>query len=232
MTVTCNQRRNFRKTMIRATMRPMIETMEQRALMSVSFSGGSSITEITDYSLCATARIGDNGDPWGLASVVSQTATEYAGSAINEWDSNLANGLDSGWVDFAFSADMASGAMSWAVVGADTITYVGNVGTGVSNVEIQAGVTSGGMAFAFSNMSVKFYSGDTLIDTETFSDGPAVDTMSAQTSSAAESRAVVTPGASTCDKVIITGSIRLQAAQGVSAIGEDVFGKIYIHDVA
>ncbi|MGA2501880.1 MAG: hypothetical protein ABSH20_29410 [Tepidisphaeraceae bacterium] len=233
MMTALTQRQHSKKIAATKTTTPVVvETMEQRTLMSVSMSTGSSITNITDYSLYAQACMGDNGDPWGFAGISSGTATEETGDAIKQWDSNLDDGLDSGLVNFTFTADRAAGTMSWAVAGADTITYSGSFGTGISQVDLQAAATTAGMAFSFSNVSLSFYSNNTLADTETISSGPAVNTIGAQTSDPAESIARVTPNASNCDKVVITGNIRLQAAQGTYPGATDIFGAIYIHDAA
>ena len=221
------QRRNSsRLTTMRAAAPVVVETMEPRTLMSVSMSSGSTITDLTGYAVYAQACMGDNGDPWGVMGLSSGTAAEETGYAPIEWDSNLSNGLDSGLIDFTFTVNTAAGTMSWAVGGADPITYDGNVGSGVGQVAIQAAVTSGGMAFAFSNVSLSFYNNNSLVDTEDVTSGPAANTIG-QGSSPAEQLAIVTPDASS-DKVVITGSLRLQAAQGTYPLPSDIFGQIFI----
>ncbi|MFI5380489.1 MAG: hypothetical protein ACHRHE_14425 [Tepidisphaerales bacterium] len=228
MTMQLTQRRRFSKTAARqATTPALVESLEQRQLMSVSLSSGSSITDITGYCLYSEACMGDNGDPWGVPGITSGTATEETGYAIMTWDDNLSDGLDSGVIGFTFTADMAGGSMSWAVGGADPVTYSGSLGSGIGEVDIQAGVLGSGMAFTFSSVTLRFYNNNTLVDTETISSGPAVNTIGAQTSSPAESLAVVTPEAS-CNKVVVTGNIRLQAAQGTYPGATDIFGQIFI----
>jgi hypothetical protein len=231
MMMQLTQRRRFSKIATRQPTPASVEPLEQRQLMSVSLSSGSEITEITGYSLYAEALMGDNGDPWGVAGVASGTAGEEMGYSFQEWDANLANGLDSGLIDFNFTVDLDAGSISWTVGGADTITYSGTFGTGISQVDIRAGVLSSGMAFTFSNLSLSFYNDNSLVDTET-PGSIAASTIGAQTSDPAESLAVVTPDASSCDKVIVTGKIRLQAAQGINVGATDIFGQIYIHDAA
>ncbi len=211
---------------------PAIETMETRQMLSISLTSGSTISQITDYAVYAEARMGSNGDPWGIAELVAGTSSEEIGWSSREWDNNPYDGFDSGWINFTFALDMNAGCMSWTLQGADTITCYGDFGSTIGQVDIRAAVVTNGMAFAFSDVEVQFYDDESLLDWNVLISCPAVDTLESQNTSPAESLAQVTPNTAGATKVLVTGSLRLQAAQGVYPDWSDLFGDIYIHEAA
>jgi len=206
-----------------------VEVLERRRLMSITTTSDSSITTITDYGYDAAFRFGDNGYAWGIGEVAVGNATDgETDSAVRVWDSNLSDGLDSGWVSFNVTLDLSSSSPLVASVngGSNVSDYSSSLAQ-VSKVTLQAGVLGDGMAISFSSLSASFYKGSTLITSDSLGSASA-NTLSSNSGLPAETIITDTISANNCSKVVVTGLIRLQANQGVYPGEESIFGQVAI----
>src|SRR3954465_12720630 len=101
-----------------------------------------SITQITGFSVCAKARVGSNGSVSGVAECLTGKTTGVS-TGRKTWDTNLANGLDSGLVAVSLTVGARGG--HWAVGGAapTTIDFTASWGE-IQTVTLQAAVSGSG----------------------------------------------------------------------------------------
>ncbi len=226
-----NRRRGESKAERRGVQeRVTFENLEPRQFLSVSEFLHSYISDIGSYNLYSQASMGDNGYPDGIPGVYVGVSDSANQSAYREWDSDLSDGLDSGWVAVSFTATLGStNTAQFSVGGAGTTYYSGGSATAISEVDIRAAVAGPDMAMSWSNLSVAFYQGSSLVETVSLGNDVAVSTIGSQTWDPAEMIAQITPTQSNCDKVVVTGSIRLQAAAGTYPGPNDIFGQVFIH---
>jgi hypothetical protein len=96
----------------------------------------------------------------------------------------------------------------------------------VNSVTVRAAVQGSFMEMDWRSISVKFYSGTSIVETDPLSDFGA-STMTSDTTQ--EAVTVLTPNVSNCTGVTVTGQARLQAAQGTTVGPNDIFGQILIN---
>jgi hypothetical protein len=191
-----------------------------------------SITPITGFCVLAKVKVGSNGNVLGAPECVTGISTEVS-NGRKTWDSNLADGLDSGWVPIALTLD--AGGAKWDVSGASParIDYAASWGE-IFRVTLQAAVDGAGRKFSFRNVVIGFFthSSDTVPD-ETIGlvspDVPVADTMGLNNPIDAEQITEVSPDGSGYKKVQVTADVRLQST-GTSLPGsEAVFGGIFVY---
>src|SRR5205085_11328087 len=113
------------------------------------------------------------------------------------WDSNLGDGLDSGWRSVSLTLNVSgTDQLSFAADGANTLTYSAGLLTHIQQVTVRAAVAGAEMGFAWEGLSISFYNGNALIQTDSVGCGPAVDTSNAYTNDPAQSVAVASSSAS------------------------------------
>src|SRR4051812_12721029 len=81
----------------------LVELMEPRCFMSVSSWTADSISNVSG-AYFGEALMGDNGSYWGCPTATAGTGDEAEIWTYRPWDSNLDDGLDSGWCTFEMYA--------------------------------------------------------------------------------------------------------------------------------
>jgi hypothetical protein len=204
----------------------VLERMEERRHLSISSWSDNYITDMSSYQLHADALFGGNSSSSGIAGLdIGTPSAGITDTAFKQWDSNLADGLDSGTLSAQLTAD--AGSATWQVSGGSKTMSSSYAGSSISSVAIRAAVTGSDMAFTWSNVVVKFYSEGALMETDSVSSGPQVNTYNGARYPA-ECVVVVTPGDTYYDKVVVTGSVRLQAAQGSLVNPNSIFGQVFV----
>jgi hypothetical protein len=101
------------------------------------------------------------------------------------------------------------------------------VGSGVlvNKVTLNAVVQGASMEMDWHNVTVKFYVGTLIVETDAVPDFGA-STMTSGTSQQAVT--VVTPTVPLCTGVSVVGQVRMQAAAGTPVGPNDVFGQVMI----
>jgi hypothetical protein len=199
--------------------------------MSITFGEVTSdpIT-YTGSALYATLDVGsDIGSPGDTTGLPSYTIGDTAGDenwAYYNWDSNLDDGFDTGNAGVMFRG-AAGGAESLAVgsgpfLSASTATF-GSVGS----VDIVATVyiTS---EVKWSNVTVRFYRAGSLQEIDSVGAGPDVNTTNTPSTPEAQQVLTVTPAVSGCDRVIVTGSLRMTAPAGTNPTASDMSANILV----
>jgi hypothetical protein len=148
-------------------------------------------------------------------------------SSYTTWDTNLTDGLDSGWKNVTFALNNKNNGDMSVKVGLSNVLTI-NVGSSVvvNSVTVRAAVQGSFMEMDWRSISVKFYSGTSIVETDPLSDFGA-STMTSDTTQ--EAVTVLTPNVSNCTGVTVTGQARLQAAQGTTVGPNDIFGQILIN---
>jgi hypothetical protein len=102
-----------------------------------------------------------------------------------------------------------------------------NAGSGISinAITIRAAVQNSNMEMDWRNLQVSFYSGNSVVETDTVPDFNA-STMTGGT--VQEAISVVTPTATGITGVSVVGQVRLQAAAGTYPGPSDIFGQVLV----
>ena len=205
----------------------IIEALELRDFKSVTTAINSSFTDLSSYSYYADAQLGDNGDWTGLPALDAGKNGDDPNYAENQWDADLSDGLDSGWVDASFSVDNSTNNVDLSVADQDAISFSSGSSLSIHQVAIVAGVDMAGVIASWRNLSVSFYSGSTL--GETISVGSlTADNSTATTDSDKEAIAIVTPSGTGYNHIVVSGQMRLQSNSDVVPGSDSVWCKVAI----
>jgi hypothetical protein len=203
------------------------ELLEPRRLMSVTGWTGSYITDLSGADYFGTVLYGDNGDPWGSPTASAGNGGADAGWSYAEWDAYLDDGLDSGWRSVSFSLNTSgTGQLGFDVAG-ESISYSAGAPTSISSVTIRAAVLGAELAMDWANLNVGFYQNGQLVETVQPS-AISASTMNAGNNNPRETVIVMTPNASNCNGVLVTGNVRLRSAAGTYPNPNDIFADIRI----
>jgi len=207
---------------------PMIEPLEERRLLAVSIFGNDYVSILDGFGLFGKVQLGDNGYEWGSPSLLLGTSSSY-NTGTYEWDSYLEDGLDSGWRQIGFTANISgTDQMYMQVAGGDAVYYSGNALSSIGSVSIRAAVTGPDMKMSWRGLSVSFLRNGSIVETFWLDDLVA-DTMGEWDFDGKEMIANVTPTYSDCDEVAVSGQMRMQAEEGAWVGPSDIFGDILIY---
>jgi hypothetical protein len=204
--------------------RALMEEIEGRRMMSVSFYQATSLSDLSG-NYFGQVLVGDNGNACGMPTVVVGQGDEQLAWCYPAWDSNLDDGLDSGWV--ATSFQLGSGGISMDVAKDGSASYASGSPVSVSQVTLRTAVTSAGMEMSWRDLVVNFYKGGQIVESITV-DELTANTMNSASSDAQESVAVVTGNSTDYDAVTVTGQARLMTAEGTYASPGDIFGQVLV----
>jgi len=185
------------------------------------------ISGLAGYCIFSEAVVGSNGagvDP--ELTLGGSSGLKVVGRST--WDTNLADGFDTGWISVEFNLKPGGGAagVTWKV-GTTTLTYTQSTYGKIAALHIYAAVQQPASA-SWRNLSVKFYKGGSQTDSFSLRNGPAVDTTSPGSPAAREQILTVTPAASDNDQVIISASIKLTDPSTVLPSVDDLLAQIYV----
>jgi hypothetical protein len=208
-----------------------IEAMEPRRLQAMLQEWTSSeLSLITDFTYLAESTWGSNGFTASAPELVLATETQTLSTARIQWDSNILNGIDSGWRPVSFSCNLiGSDQVTWNA-SQSTANAIGDRGDFIDKVTLRAAVMHNGMSAAWRNLTIRFYQGNELIDEEIITSGPAADTLSSNTDEPFESILELYPSEEGCDKVTISGEVRFATAEGVYPDVRDLFAQVFVHE--
>jgi hypothetical protein len=202
--------------------------------MIVMTMDSPTVSDTNDYSLYADAVVGSNGDPYCIPGYDLGTDPSTSSGADITWDQSVANGdlsagFDTGNCNFLLDSNLGSGTNSLEIGGnsGSALTYDTDGSQTIGSVEIVAGAEITGTA-AWKNLSVSFFQGGTLQETQTFGQGPSVDTTDPSTGGSAEQTMTVTPVNPNDDHVIVSGTFRLTSPAGVTPGPTDLFCKVFV----
>jgi hypothetical protein len=210
----------------------LMEGLEQRTMLSVSSWTDSSITDLNGYSMLAEVRFGSNGweDPGAVnGMVLAMEDGEVAGAPVS-WDSNLFDGLDSGWNDVRFAANVAgTDRILWTVGEFDSLSPYTDLSDSIGSIVIRAAVLEGGLGMMWRSVLVQFKRGGQLMES-VFVGSVSADRRGANEEGPAESIVVVAPSAIDYDEVIVTGAVRMVGNPGVWPGPYDIAGQIFVYE--
>jgi hypothetical protein len=191
----------------------------------------SSISNIIGYCAYAEVKYGSNGAAGGVPEygVGHDPSDTVTGRRV--WDGNLADGLESGWINVELALEPGGGAndVKWTVFGGtpNPVFYSGVTYGTIVQVRVRAAVQAP-VQMQWRSVTVKFYKNGTMVDSFTRRAGPEVDRRSYPTPVAAEQVLTVVPAAADNDKVVVTGQVRLHAPAGISLQATDLFGQVFV----
>jgi hypothetical protein len=190
------------------------------------------VSTLSGYAIFADARLGGNGDPWGTPErVVGQDEYNAEYDRLT-WDSNLEDGFDTGQVSSSLvvTSDVANDTVfADNQITSDSLSYsstsIGHIGI----IEFRAFTQAAG-AVQWSDVDVRFYRDDVLIESYSASAGPSVDTSTSTEDTTSEAILRITPGATDYDRVEIYGVFRMTFdSPNVYAGPTDMAAQIFVY---
>lgn len=204
----------------------ILEPIEPRRHLSLTSWVSDTLSILTD-AYFGEVRFGNDGDPLGYATGMSGVGEIPVTWSYTTWDTNLTDGLDSGWKTVTFALNNKNnGDMSFKVGLSNILTLNVGPSVAVNSVTLRAAVQGASMEMDWHNITVKFYSGTSMVESDPIPDF-AASTMTSGTTQ--ESVTVLTPTAQNCTGVTVAAQVRLQAAQGTTVGPNDIFGQILIN---
>lgn len=201
--------------------------------MTITTATNDSISDLTGTAY-AEAIYGNNGDTGGVPGYdTGDPASDNVYGYIT-WGDDPPEPLDSGEVDFNFQALPGGGTngVLWDVTGgsAGQLQYSNAAYGTLVSVTLRAAVTLAGCKVSMNGVVVKFYKGGVLIESATLNSGqnPVADALASSDPVAIEQVTVVTPANTDNDKVVVTGTVRLQTLAEIAPAPTDLFGQIYL----
>jgi hypothetical protein len=176
--------------------------------------------------LYASIQSGSNGSfAWAPELCLDTFTGTTTGQQL--WDDDLEDGFDSGVVGVALDTN-AGGSGGTVVLHtesacASTVSSDGG-GIWVQGVIIRAVAQVPGEV-SWSDVTVSFYNGDELGETVCIAEGPDAKLTGSGT---AEQRMLVEIADGGYDRVVVSGSLRMQGASGVTPAWGDLFGDIQV----
>jgi len=189
------------------------------------------------HCVVAAAWVGSNGPGNDPELGVGKTLGGDWSVGHVTWDANLANGFDSGWVNVQLTLEAGGGAnnVRWTASPggvAVQLPYSGVTYGAITKVQVRASASGPNRRMSWASLQVRFLRAGTEVDSiaipaecwpvaSTFGGGPG----------ASDQRIIqITPALnSDPDKVIVSGSVRLES-QATTLPGPDaVNGQIYVY---
>jgi hypothetical protein len=175
-------------------------------------------SEITGYASRAKLWVGSNGDEFGAPECFVGTSSSAA-TGRRQWDANLADGLDSEFVVFSFTAQAAggSGGLALAVNGASpsSISFSSAPQTTIGSIKIRVAVEAADRKASLRNVVVKFFLGasdTTAFETKRIgsASAPVANTMGEDDPVSVETAINVFPARTDYQKVVVTAEVRFE----------------------
>jgi hypothetical protein len=178
----------------------------------------------TGFRCFADILFGANGAlPWMVPEVTAGSSTENADSASTVWDEDLEDGFDSGQIGVNFAADLSSGTTTLTAGSGAAVSHAGPTGGAVGSVLIRAAAQVDGDV-EWSGLTITFWNDEVAVETIS----PGGFEADGTSSSSDEQILRVTPSASGCDRVTVTGSLRMHAAPQAYLESTSLFGQILV----
>ncbi len=205
----------------------LIESFEPRLFMSVTSWTSNQISDLSD-SYFGEVLFGDNGSTWGYPTTEAGSTDTADTWTFTQWDPNPDDGIESESHEVALSINAdGAGSGSWKVDSDSPASFsVASSGT-IHQVAIRAAVMGSQMEMDWADVEVDFYQHGKLVETVVPA-APTVSTMDSTNNDPAESVVMVTPTNGNDDGVVVTGSVRLKAAQGTYPGPSDIFGQVLV----
>lgn len=204
-----------------------LETLEGRRHLSVSTWTVGTLEPQATAGVVADVRLADNGDPFGDPTTAIAVDGVVVDDARFAWDSDVWDGIDSEWRYFGFGVECGDSGGIYLDLADASANDSGGVYTSIGSVRIVSGVAGEGMSFGWADVEVRFFREGVLEET-VFVGNTGADRITDPASGPLQTIVEVTPGAGDYDEVVVTGSLRLRAAEGVWPGGNDIFGQIQI----
>jgi hypothetical protein len=194
--------------------------------MSFVVSMDQNISDVSGYSIYGEAIVGGEGSTWGDPDIDTGTDTSNNSYGYLPWGGNIAaGGLDTGGMGFELDANLATG-QDILTVDDQAITYQGAPSGTVGSVEVRVAADVPATV-SLDNISVKFFQGGTLQETESIP-GLKVDTTDPSSSGTAENVLIVTPSSQLNDHVVIAGWMQMKAPDGTYPGSTDIFCQAFV----
>jgi hypothetical protein len=183
---------------------------------------------VSGYCVSSIARVGSDGNTPGTPELTVGQAT-----GRKTWDSNLQDGLDSGWVALTFTAKSGGGNNGVTLnVGGVNVVYSDVTYGDVNKVMLSAFVDGANKRMSFRSVVVEFYDNDTdeepartieLPDTS----APIASTMGMSGSVSDERTVGIVPDQPDA-KVIVYAEVRLESTSSSLPAADSIAGGVYL----
>ncbi len=191
-----------------------------------------SFSLIEDYAIVADLRAGGNGSAQGLPELAVGTDPDNESLGRFQWDSNTADGFDSGWVHLSLTIKASGGANSTVLNinnGQEIVSFSGPQLDNLWGVILRAGDQGTDRTTSFRNLSALFYTNEsdtTAHETDTM---PDFSSTTSGSNPPADAEAIIEDAADGVNfqKLTVFCDIRLQAPEAPGVL--DLFGQLFIY---
>jgi hypothetical protein len=187
------------------------------------------------YSVYAELKVGANGTNEGVAEISAGDASGSMGFANTRWDGDLADGVDSDWVQVRLVADPTG--VTWTVGDSSPVHLTTSSPlSDVLSLKVRAGVNGADRQSSWRDLVVSFYGSqdaDLSRPSEQLSLSramtPVASTVGEAPDATADRAVDVVPDGTDYHKVMLTASVRIESLAGVMPSPEAMFGQVYLY---
>jgi hypothetical protein len=184
------------------------------------------------YSVYAELKVGSNGTDEGVAEIAAGDAVGNSSVGHTIWDENVADGVDSDWVQVSLVAGPSG--VTWTVGNQAPVHVADSVTGDILSLKVRAAVMGGNRQTAWQNLVANFYDSEqSTTPSEQVSvirsANPEASTIGAAPDAEADKYADIWPDGSGYKMVQLTGSVRIQSLDAGLPNPESVFGQIYLY---
>jgi len=184
------------------------------------------------YSVYAELKVGSNGSDEGVAETAAGDAVGNSGFGHTIWDEDVADGVDSGWVQVSLVAGPSG--VTWTVGNQAPVHVADSVTGDILSLKVRAAVMGGDRQTSWRSLVANFFdSENSTSPSEQVAIGragnPEASTVGAASDAEADRTADIWPDGSGYKMVQLTGSIRIQSLQAGLPNPESVFGQVYLY---
>jgi hypothetical protein len=184
------------------------------------------LTTLSGFRTFANLLFGANGTDEYMPELGTGTTSSYSSSSCL-WDGDLGDGFDSGSVAVTYDANFRGGDTTLAAGDATPVSHNAGSGGRIGSVILTARASTQGEV-DWCNITVTFYwDGASMGESVFVSDGPSANASNTATGQE-EQILTVTPQASGYDRVVLSGTLRMQGEANVWPGPADLLGQILI----
>jgi hypothetical protein len=184
------------------------------------------------YSVYAELKVGSNGTDEGVAETAAGDAAGTSGFGHTTWDEDVADGVDSDWVQVSLVAGPSG--VTWTVGNQAPVHVADSVTGDILSLKVRAAVMGGDRQTSWRDLVASFYdSGDSTAPSEQVTlsraGNPVASTIGAAEDAEADKSSDIWPDGSGYKMVKLTASVRMQTLQPGIPSPEAVFGQVYLY---
>jgi hypothetical protein len=197
------------------------------------------LSDVTGYCIFGLVRVGSNGAVPGTPECATGKSASSQSTGRRAWDSNLLDGLDSGWLPVTLTLNAsgnATGGVEWVVGASGSLTttnYSGAKYGEILSVTLRAAVDGAGRRMSFRNTVVGFFTNQTDASPDeaiTLSTGsnPVASTVGQSDPIDAEQIVEISPDGSGYVKIVVAAEVRLECVDHNLPGSQGIVGQVFV----